>query len=177
MAMNSFLVKYLDWLASSPCLQMENDFAFQAVQMFRFYSCFVFIPVLTFISVHSSAILYVLSLAHLISKWFLKGAKEISSLEITPSAHEVVLNLYTDFTLKCSGHDEVIWETDNKHTKLDTVLEKRGTIFTNTLTLRNLTGLNTGEYFCTGKQPLDGKAIYIFVPGNGDCTTLILLIL
>ncbi|KAG8128534.1 hypothetical protein E2320_015384, partial [Naja naja] len=90
--------------------------------------------------------------------------KEISTLEIAPSAHEVVLNLYTDFILKCSGHNEVIWKTDNKHTKLDTVLEKRGTIFTNTLTLRNLTGLNTGEYSCTNDQALDEKSIYIFVP-------------
>ncbi|KAL7985813.1 hypothetical protein Chor_010979 [Crotalus horridus] len=126
--------------------------------------CFVFIPVLTFISAHSSAIPYVLSLANLISKLSLKGVKEISSLEITPSAHEVVLNLYTDFTLKCSGHNEVLWKTDNKHTKLDTVLEKRGTIFINTLTLRNLTGLNTGEYSCADNQVLDEKAIYIFVP-------------
>ncbi|ETE63465.1 Platelet-derived growth factor receptor beta, partial [Ophiophagus hannah] len=95
---------------------------------------------------------------------FLTSVKEISSLEITPSAHEVVLNLYSDFTLRCSDHNEVIWKTDNKHTKLDTVLEKRGTIFTNTLTLRNLTGLNTGEYSCTNDQALDGKSIYIFVP-------------
>ncbi|XP_026552386.1 platelet-derived growth factor receptor beta isoform X2 [Pseudonaja textilis] len=95
---------------------------------------------------------------------FLTSAKEISSLEITPNAHEVVLNLYTDFTLKCSSHDEVIWKTDNKHTKLDTVLEKKGTIFTSTLTLRNLTGLNTGEYSCTNDQALDGKSIYVFVP-------------
>ncbi|XP_015679764.1 platelet-derived growth factor receptor beta [Protobothrops mucrosquamatus] len=95
---------------------------------------------------------------------FLTSVKEISSLEITPSAHEVVLNLYTDFTLKCSGHNEVLWKTDNKYTKLDAVLEKRGTIFTNTLTLRNLTGLNTGEYSCADNQVLDEKAIYIFVP-------------
>ncbi|XP_070595173.1 platelet-derived growth factor receptor beta [Erythrolamprus reginae] len=95
---------------------------------------------------------------------FLTSAKEISSLEITPSAHEVVLNLYTDFTLKCSGHNEVIWKIDNKHTKLGTVPGKTGTIFTNTLTLRNVTGLDTGEYSCTDDQSLDRKAIYVFVP-------------
>lgn len=136
-----------------------------------FYPC-LYIHLCT----HCSAIPYVLSLANLISKLSLKGVKEISSLEITPSAHEVVLNLHTDFILKCSGHNEVLWKTDNKHSKLDTFLEKRGTIFTNTLTLRNLTGLNTGEYSCADNQVLDEKAIYIFVPGTGDCTTLILLI-
>ncbi|KAM6475831.1 platelet-derived growth factor receptor beta isoform 1-T2 [Liasis olivaceus] len=96
--------------------------------------------------------------------FFLTSVKEISSLEITPSTHEVILNLYTNFTLKCSGHNEIFWKTDSMHTKLDTVLEKGDTIFTNTLTLRNLTGLNTGEYSCIDNQDLDEKAIYIFVP-------------
>ncbi|XP_007431229.1 platelet-derived growth factor receptor beta [Python bivittatus] len=96
--------------------------------------------------------------------FFLTSVKEISSLEITPSAHEVILNPNTDFTLKCSGHNEIFWKTDSMHTKLDTVLEKGDTIFTNTLTLRNLTGLNTGEYSCIDNQDLDEKAIYIFVP-------------
>ncbi|XP_053159760.1 platelet-derived growth factor receptor beta isoform X2 [Hemicordylus capensis] len=99
---------------------------------------------------------------------FLTGLPEISSLEISPSDPEVILSLYSNFSLMCLGHNEVIWKKDGKHT-LDTVLEKRDGTFVSIFTLWNVTGLHTGEYSCTYNQSLrqgsaEEKAIYIFVP-------------
>ncbi|XP_062976928.1 platelet-derived growth factor receptor beta [Elgaria multicarinata webbii] len=105
-----------------------------------------------------------LSLKMLISLLlFLTGFPEISSLEISPSDNEVILSLYSDFSLTCSGQNEVFWRKDGK-IPLDSMLEKRGSTFVNTLTLRNVTGSNTGEYSCTSDQSPEEKAIYIFVP-------------
>nr|XP_060621419.1 platelet-derived growth factor receptor beta isoform X1 [Anolis sagrei ordinatus]XP_060621420.1 platelet-derived growth factor receptor beta isoform X1 [Anolis sagrei ordinatus] len=95
---------------------------------------------------------------------FLTGLLGISSLKISPNDREVILSLYSDFTLTCSGQDEVFWMKDNKHNIIDTVLEKKGGTFFNTLTLRNVSGFDTGEYSCNYIQLPGGKAIYIFVP-------------
>nr|XP_008103040.1 PREDICTED: platelet-derived growth factor receptor beta [Anolis carolinensis] len=95
---------------------------------------------------------------------FLTGLLEINSLKISPNDREVILSLYSDFTLTCSGQNEVFWMKDSKHNIVDTVLEKKGGTFFNTLTLRNVTGFDTGEYSCNYIQPPGGKAIYIFVP-------------
>ncbi|KAJ7316402.1 hypothetical protein JRQ81_002564 [Phrynocephalus forsythii] len=92
------------------------------------------------------------------------GLPDIGSLEISPSDQEVILALYTDFTLTCSAQNEITWKKDNKHTIVDTVMEQKGGTFINTLTLRNVTGFYTGEYSCINNQAPEGKAIYIFVP-------------
>ncbi|XP_044310257.1 platelet-derived growth factor receptor beta isoform X1 [Varanus komodoensis] len=90
---------------------------------------------------------------------------EISSLKISPSDREVILNLYSDFSLTCSGQNEVLWRKDSK-TTLDAVQEKSGSTFVSTLTLRNVTGSFTGEYSCSTDQPPEEKSIYIFVPDH-----------
>ncbi|XP_020662458.3 platelet-derived growth factor receptor beta [Pogona vitticeps] len=95
---------------------------------------------------------------------FLIGLPEIGSLEISPNDREVILALYSDFTLTCSGQNEITWKKDSKHTIVETMLEKKGGTFFNTLTLRNVTGFYTGEYSCVYNQVPEGKAIYIFVP-------------
>ncbi|KAH0629833.1 hypothetical protein JD844_012250 [Phrynosoma platyrhinos] len=49
----------------------------------------------------------------------------ISSLEISPNDREVILSLYSDFTLTCSGQNEVFWRKDSKQDIIDTILEKK----------------------------------------------------
>nr|XP_056708261.1 platelet-derived growth factor receptor beta [Euleptes europaea] len=98
---------------------------------------------------------------------FITGLSDISSLEIYPSDPEVILTLSRNFSLTCSGQNEIIWKKD-KH-NIDAVLENKGAIFVSTLTLWNVTGINTGEYSCAYNQTprqgqTEGKAIYIFVP-------------
>ncbi|XP_042309160.1 platelet-derived growth factor receptor beta [Sceloporus undulatus] len=95
---------------------------------------------------------------------FITGLLRISSLEISPKDHEVILSLYSDFTLTCSGQNEVFWRKDGKHDIVDAILEEKGGTFFSTLTLRNVTGFYTGEYSCNYAQSSEGKAIYIFVP-------------
>lgn len=105
---------------------------------------------------------------------FLQGLPQTSSLEISPNDQEVILSLYSDFSVICSGQNEIYWKKDSKPI-LDTGLERRDNTFINILTLRNVTGYDTGEYSCLYKQSAEEKAIYIFVPGIGDCSALLLL--
>uniref|UniRef100_A0A8D0DUR3 receptor protein-tyrosine kinase n=1 Tax=Salvator merianae TaxID=96440 RepID=A0A8D0DUR3_SALMN len=106
--------------------------------------------------------------------WFLKvlvhiflfftGLSEIKCVEISSQDQEVILSLYSDFSLKCSSQNEIFWKKDNERITLDTKVEKRGSTYVNTLTLRNVTGIHTGEYSCTDKQSPEEKNIYLFVP-------------
>lgn len=103
---------------------------------------------------------------------------EITSLEIFPSDPEVILSLSSNFSLTCSGLNEVIWKKDNKQT-IDTMMDQRGDTFVSILTLWNVTGLNTGEYSCSYSQPpkhgqAEEKSIYVFVPGTGVYTAMLL---
>nr|XP_028574104.1 platelet-derived growth factor receptor beta [Podarcis muralis]XP_028574105.1 platelet-derived growth factor receptor beta [Podarcis muralis]XP_028574107.1 platelet-derived growth factor receptor beta [Podarcis muralis] len=95
--------------------------------------------------------------------FFLTGLPQTSSLEISPNDQEVILSLYSDFSVICSGQNEIYWKKDSKPI-LDTGLERRDNTFISILTLRNVTGYDTGEYSCLYKQSAEEKAIYIFVP-------------
>uniref|UniRef100_A0A8C8STV8 Platelet-derived growth factor receptor beta n=1 Tax=Pelusios castaneus TaxID=367368 RepID=A0A8C8STV8_9SAUR len=91
----------------------------------------------------------------------------ISKLRISPSDPEVVLNLLSSFSLTCSGEAEVVWERDMQ--PLAVLPEWRDGTFSSTLTLWNVTGLDTGEYACTynhsqNQRHAERKAIYVFVP-------------
>uniref|UniRef100_A0ACB8EIY1 Uncharacterized protein n=1 Tax=Sphaerodactylus townsendi TaxID=933632 RepID=A0ACB8EIY1_9SAUR len=95
------------------------------------------------------------------------GLSDISALEISPSDPEVILSLSRNFSLTCSGQNEITWRKDKRN--IDAVLEEKDGIFVSTLTLWNVTGINTGEYSCADNQTsrqgqTEGKAVYIFVP-------------
>uniref|UniRef100_A0A8C0H3F0 Platelet derived growth factor receptor beta n=1 Tax=Chelonoidis abingdonii TaxID=106734 RepID=A0A8C0H3F0_CHEAB len=90
-----------------------------------------------------------------------------SKLHISPSDPEVVLNLLSSFSLTCSGEAEVVWERDTQ--PIAATAEWRDGTFSSTLTLWNVTGLDTGEYVCTYNQSQNQKhperqAVYVFVP-------------
>uniref|UniRef100_A0A8D0GE82 Platelet-derived growth factor receptor beta n=1 Tax=Sphenodon punctatus TaxID=8508 RepID=A0A8D0GE82_SPHPU len=75
--------------------------------------------------------------------------------------------LSSSFSLTCSGEDEVVWERDMR--PVATSLEQRDGVFIRTLTLKNATGSDTGEYTCTynhsqNQEHTERKAVYIFVP-------------
>uniref|UniRef100_A0A8C3S9D3 Platelet-derived growth factor receptor beta n=1 Tax=Chelydra serpentina TaxID=8475 RepID=A0A8C3S9D3_CHESE len=90
-----------------------------------------------------------------------------SKLHISPSDPEVVLSLSSSFSLTCAGEAEVVWERDTQ--PVAAVPAWRDGTFSSTLTLWNVTGLDTGEYVCTYNQsqnqkPAERRAIYVFVP-------------
>lgn len=96
-----------------------------------------------------------------------------SKLHISPSDPEVILSLFSNFSLTCSGEAEVVWERDTQ--PIAASPEWRDGTFSSTLTLWNVTGLDTGEYVCTYNQSQNQKhterqAVYVFVPGRGQST-------
>ncbi|XP_049503978.1 platelet-derived growth factor receptor beta isoform X1 [Panthera uncia] len=98
----------------------------------------------------------------------LLGPQASWGLVITPPEPELVLNISSTFVLTCSGAAPVVWERMSQKPLQKTAKNQDGT-FSSTLTLTNVTGLDTGEYFCTyknslGPEPAERKRLYIFVP-------------
>lgn len=101
----------------------------------------------------------------------LLGAQASRDLVITPPGPELVLNVSSNFILTCSGPAPVVWERLSREPLQELTKTQDGT-FSSMLTLTNVTGIDTGEYFCTykGSQGLESgeqKRLYIFVPGKG----------
>ncbi|KAI5935265.1 Platelet-derived growth factor receptor beta [Manis javanica] len=98
----------------------------------------------------------------------LLGAQASRDLVITPPGPELVLNVSSNFILTCSGPAPVVWERLSREPLQELTKTQDGT-FSSMLTLTNVTGIDTGEYFCTykGSQGLESgeqKRLYIFVP-------------
>ncbi|XP_042548025.1 platelet-derived growth factor receptor beta [Dipodomys spectabilis] len=98
----------------------------------------------------------------------LLGPQTSQGLVITPPGPELVINASSTFVLVCSGSAPVVWERMAKVPQQQLSKMQNGT-FSSTLTLTNVTGLDTGEYFCTynssfGLESGDRKRLYIFVP-------------
>ncbi|KAB0391822.1 hypothetical protein E2I00_014614 [Balaenoptera physalus] len=96
----------------------------------------------------------------------LLGPQASCGLVITPPGPELVLNLSSTFVLTCSGPAPVVWERMSQKPPQEMTTTQDGT-FSSVLTLTNVTGLDTGEYFCTykGSQGLEAseqKRLYIF---------------
>ncbi|XP_075458182.1 platelet-derived growth factor receptor beta isoform X1 [Ascaphus truei] len=88
-------------------------------------------------------------------------------LNITPHDSEIVLNLSSSFSLNCSAEAEIVWEHDGHH--ISAHLETKDGLFTSILTLRNVTGYNTGQYSCSYNHSINDvdaekKSVYVFVP-------------
>ncbi|XP_007941800.1 platelet-derived growth factor receptor beta [Orycteropus afer afer] len=106
--------------------------------------------------------LLLLSLLLLLRPWASQG------LVITPPGPELVLNVSSTFILTCSGSAPVVWERLSREPLQEMVKTQDGN-FSSMLTLTNVTGLDTGEYFCTyndshGLEPSERERLYIFVP-------------
>uniref|UniRef100_A0A8D0T1Q9 Platelet-derived growth factor receptor beta n=1 Tax=Sus scrofa TaxID=9823 RepID=A0A8D0T1Q9_PIG len=98
----------------------------------------------------------------------LLGPQASWGLVITPPGPELVLNLSSTFVLTCSGPAPVVWERMSQKPPQE-MTETQDGMFSSVLTLANVTGLDTGEYFCTykgspGLEASERKRLYIFVP-------------
>ncbi|XP_059030010.1 platelet-derived growth factor receptor beta isoform X2 [Mustela lutreola] len=98
----------------------------------------------------------------------LLGPQSSWGLVITPPGPELVLNVSSNFVLTCSGPAPVVWERMSQELPQKMAKTQDGT-FSSTLTLTNVTGIDTGEYFCAykgsdGLEPGERKRLYIFVP-------------
>ena len=78
---------------------------------------------------------------------FLLGPRASGGLVIIPPGPELVLNLSSTFVLTCSGPAPVVWERMSQKPPQEMTETPDGT-FSSVLTLVNVTGLDTGEYFC-----------------------------
>ncbi|XP_068134523.1 platelet-derived growth factor receptor beta [Hyperolius riggenbachi] len=94
-----------------------------------------------------------------------------SCLEISPSDPEIVLSLGSTFTIRCSADDKIAWKHDEHEQFVPSSEEYSSGQYTRTLTLDNVTGLNTGLYSCLYNQSLSQaeeepnvESVYIFVP-------------
>ncbi|NWX83589.1 PGFRB factor, partial [Nothoprocta pentlandii] len=104
-------------------------------------------------------------------KFLLPGLLEATSgssrLHIEPREAEIVLSLHSTFSLVCYGDGMLVWEREGQ--TLAASLEHKDGVFASNLTLRNVTGRQTGEYVCTyspeqAPEPTERKAVYIYVP-------------
>lgn len=100
----------------------------------------------------------------------LLGPQASRGLVITPPGPELVLNVSSTLVLTCSGPDPVVWKRMSKQPPQEMVRTQEGN-FSSILTLTNVTGTDTGEYFCAynNSHELEAgeqKRLYIFVPGK-----------
>lgn len=106
----------------------------------------------------------------MLSLLLLLGPPTCQSLVITPPGPEFILNISSTFVLTCTGSAPVIWQQMPQVSWQETGMNQDG-IFSSVLILTNVTGSDTGEYFCAYNNSLEPalgerKRIYIFVPGK-----------
>ncbi|NWI65260.1 PGFRA factor, partial [Todus mexicanus] len=94
---------------------------------------------------------------------------------IVPNSNEMVVQLNSNFTLKCSGDSEVSWQypvTEESH-RIDIRHEENNSgLFVTVLEVGNASAAHTGLYVCYYNHTqledgeVEGKDIYIYVPGK-----------
>ncbi|XP_075066141.1 platelet-derived growth factor receptor beta [Mixophyes fleayi] len=89
------------------------------------------------------------------------------SQDISQKESEIILNRFSTFSLNCSAKSGIAWKHDESF--ISSTPSYSNDLFTNTLTLHNVTGLNTGMYTCiynnsTWDEEFKVKSVYIFVP-------------
>ncbi|OXB83840.1 UNVERIFIED_CONTAM: hypothetical protein H355_003052 [Colinus virginianus] len=92
---------------------------------------------------------------------------------IVPNRNEMVVQLNSNFTLKCSGDSEVSWQypvTEGSH-RIDIRHEENNSgLFVTVLEVGNASAAHTGMYVCYYNHTqvedgeVEGKDIYIYVP-------------
>ncbi|XP_066244569.1 platelet-derived growth factor receptor beta [Saccopteryx leptura] len=98
----------------------------------------------------------------------LLGPQTFQGLDIIPPGPELVLNVSSTVVLTCLGPDPVMWKRISKQLPQEMTQTQDGN-FSSILTLTNVTGMDTGEYFCTYNNSHELEAgeqtrLYIFVP-------------
>ncbi|XP_075397917.1 platelet-derived growth factor receptor beta isoform X1 [Tenrec ecaudatus] len=104
----------------------------------------------------------------LLSLLLLLGAQASQGLVVTPPDPELILNISSTIVLTCSDSVPVVWERPSQELPQEMTQTPDGN-FSSTLTLTNVTGLDTGEYFCTSNSSHELESgekhrLYIFVP-------------
>lgn len=94
---------------------------------------------------------------------------------IVPNRNEMVVQLNSNFTLKCSGDSEVSWQypvTEGSH-RIDIRHEENNSgLFVTVLEVGNASAAHTGSYVCYYNHTqvedgeVEGKDIYVYVPGK-----------
>lgn len=90
-----------------------------------------------------------------------------SSLDIDRGESEIILNLFSSFSISCSAETIISWKHDDHFLSFEP--DFNDDKFTNTLTLYNVTGQNTGLYTCVynssfPQEKTERKSVYVFVP-------------
>ncbi|XP_069780757.1 platelet-derived growth factor receptor alpha [Narcine bancroftii] len=94
--------------------------------------------------------------------------------DVSPNEDEIRVSLHSTFSLKCSGKNEVDWETpfyefkENVNKKNE---NNNSRSFVQTLEIQKATGIHTGMYICYYpalhldiNDDIEGRGIYVFVP-------------
>ncbi|CAB1421741.1 unnamed protein product [Pleuronectes platessa] len=106
-----------------------------------------------------------LNLLHLLLGVFLVHPEGGVSLELHPSASEVLLVSNSNFTVVCSGWSQVTWRLP-RDTVVDGVfVETRGS--SSILQLSNVTWRNSGRYTCEETSSYQSRHVDVFIPGQG----------
>lgn len=88
---------------------------------------------------------------------------------LLPQMEEMVVPLYTSFTLTCRGEAKLVWDTP--FDVPEKTQEDNSGLFVTTITVDAATAMHTGYYTCSysGNATDDAKdsQIYIYVPGMG----------
>ncbi|KAM8940395.1 platelet-derived growth factor receptor alpha [Pelodytes ibericus] len=108
----------------------------------------------------------------ILGPWIIQGEHPLPS--IFPEKEDMVVQLYTSFTLKCTGESEVSWlypESEEEIEKIEIRSEENNSgLFVSVLEVRNASAESTGLYTCyhnhtqTEDNDIEGTDIYVFVP-------------
>ncbi|XP_028322119.1 platelet-derived growth factor receptor beta-like isoform X2 [Gouania willdenowi] len=106
-----------------------------------------------------------LHLIHFLFGVLLVGPEDTMSLEVVPSATEVLLDVNSNYTVVCSGWSPVTWEFPGDSLSDSVIMETQGSV--SVLQFVNVTWKNSGRYTCEEKSSKESKDIDIFIPGQG----------
>lgn len=93
------------------------------------------------------------------------GPQRIASLELVPSASQVVLDAHSNYTVACSGWSEVTWRLTEESEVEGAVVETEGS--SSVLQLVDVTWKSSGRYACEEAASNQSRVVDIFIPGRG----------
>uniref|UniRef100_A0A8C5P8Q8 Platelet-derived growth factor receptor alpha n=1 Tax=Leptobrachium leishanense TaxID=445787 RepID=A0A8C5P8Q8_9ANUR len=108
----------------------------------------------------------------MIGPWLISGIHPLPS--IFPEKEDMVQQLHSTFTLKCTGESELNWEYPESEDDSGNIEiwneENNSGLFVLVLKVHNATGVNTGLYTCYDNHTqsedsnIEGSNIYVYVP-------------
>ncbi|XP_063314083.1 platelet-derived growth factor receptor alpha [Pelobates fuscus] len=108
----------------------------------------------------------------MIGPWSISSEHPLPS--IFPEKEDMVEQLYSSFTLKCSSESELSWEypeSEDDSGNVDIWSEENNSgLFVSVLKVHNASGINTGLYTCYHNHTqiedydIEGTSIYVYVP-------------